>query len=188
MGYDFNDAEQQGGSTISAELYWLTAKVKPGGAGDDDMLRCSKNGALEMLELELTVVGGPHAGQRFFEMLPLNYVDGSCPDQAQVARYKTAVRIGRSKLRALVESGRLIATDDASEQAQQRRRIDNLTELNGLTFFARVDVRAQSGFRPKNFIDYIVTPNLPEWPDEGHPTAVTLHTGAKADLDDEIPF
>ena len=66
MTYDLNDADQQGGSTIPAELYWLTAKVKPGGAGDDDNLRRSKNGALEMLELELTVVGGPYVGARSF--------------------------------------------------------------------------------------------------------------------------
>ena len=52
-------------------------------------------------------------------MLPLNYVDGSCPDQAQVERYKTAVRIGRSKLRKIVESARQIDSDDSSEQAQQ---------------------------------------------------------------------
>jgi hypothetical protein len=88
MPYDLNTAEKEGGSTIPPNLYWLMAKVKPGGAGDDYMLRRSKNHCLEMLELELTVVGGPYAGQRFWEMISLNYVEGSCADQAQVDRYK----------------------------------------------------------------------------------------------------
>ena len=188
MAYDLNDAEQQGGSVIPADLYWLTAKVKPGGASDDYNLRRSKNGALEMLELEMTVVGGPHAGARFWEMMPLNYVDGSCPDQAQVNRYKAAVRMGKAKLRAIIESARQIDPDDASEQAQQQRRLADLNDLNGLTCFAQVDVREQSGYRPKNYIDYVITPKMPEWPNGGQPTAVAPFAGAKAAFDDEIPF
>ena len=59
---DLNEAERQTGETIPSGVYRLRAKLKPRGAGDEGLLRAAKNGPTVMLELELRVEGGEHAG------------------------------------------------------------------------------------------------------------------------------
>ncbi len=190
MAYDLNEAEKQQGGTVPEGIYALEARIKPGGAGDDYLLRRSKNGALEMLQLELKVATGEHAGHTFSEFVALDFIEGRGWDQEQINRYKTAARIGRSKLRSLVESARSINPEDQGDAAKELRRLDSLQQINGFVFLGQVDVREQDGFRPKNSIGYIVTPGMPEWR-----AGVTSANGtavvplAKPNVfDDEIPF
>src|SRR5262249_9462625 len=77
----------------------------------------------EMLDLELTVVGGEHSGRKVRDLITVGFDDSESndpdimpvdPDQAE--RYRTAVRIGRSKLRAILESAHAINPNDHSDQ------------------------------------------------------------------------
>ena len=53
---DLNEAERQTGETIPPGPYRVRARLRPRAAGPEGLLRASKSGATEMLELELTVV------------------------------------------------------------------------------------------------------------------------------------
>jgi hypothetical protein len=58
--------------------------------------------------------------------------------------------------------------------------------LNGLVFFARLDVRkGRNGYKDSNSIDYIITPGMPEWPRPSQGSAVVSRA---KDFDDGIPF
>ena len=191
MPYDLNEAEKQQGGTVPEGIYTLEARIKPGGAGDDYLLRRSKNGALEMLELELKVATGAHAGHAFSEFITLDFIGGNVREQEQIDRYKTAVRIGRTKLRSLIESARGINPEDESDAAKQQRRLDSLQQINGFVFLAQVDVREQDGYRPRNSVGYIVTPDMPEWRDgatSANGKAVAPQAVKRNIFDDEVPF
>jgi hypothetical protein len=188
--YDFSAAERQGG-TIPEGVYALEAKVQPGGHGEGDLLHHSSKGTLEMLKLQLKVTTGEYAGRTFFEYINLDVIEGKTRDQEQINKCKTAVRLGRIRMRAIIESARNIPSDDDSNEANQRRRVDSLKDLDGFVFLAQVDVREQNGYRPKNTIGYIITPDMPEWQD-----GVTSANGGSTsglpkrsdDPTDEIPF
>ena len=70
---DLNEAEKQSGQTIPSGVYKLRAKLKPKGAGAEGLLRHAKHGPTEMMELELTVVDGEHAGYTLTDLITVNY-------------------------------------------------------------------------------------------------------------------
>jgi len=192
--FDFNDAEKQRDLTIAPPgLYWLRTEVRPGAVVDDHLLP-AKNGHTWHLSLKCTVQGGEHAGATAFDYITLRFdpsdggpdFPGPTPQQAE--NYKTAVRMGRSKLRALLESAFAIDPNDDSEEANAKRRVkdNDFLNLNGLVFFARIDIRkGTNGYKDSNTIDYIIVPGMPEWPKPAQGKAVASRA---ANLNDEIPF
>jgi hypothetical protein len=191
--FDLNDAEVQGDFEVAPPgLYWLRLDVQPGAVADDHLLS-AKNGYTWHLKLKCTVQEGEYAGVVAFDYITLKYdtVSGlDVPLTAQQAEnYKIAVRLGRSKLRALLESAFRIAPDDHSEEANAKRRVkdNDFLNLNGLVIFARVDVRkGTNGYKDSNSIDYVITPGMPEWPIK---SAQEKQVVSRAeDLDDTIPF
>jgi hypothetical protein len=193
--FDLNDAEVPGDPELASPgLYWLRVEVQPGAVTDDHLL-LAKNGYTWHLKLKCTVQGEKYAGAVVFDYITLKYdtvsSDGlSVPLPAQqTENYKTAVRMGRSKLRALLESAFRIAPDDYSEEANAKRRVkdNDFLNLNGLVFYARVDVRkGTNGYKDSNSVDYIVTPGMPEWPIK--PAQGKQVVSRAEDLDDEIAF
>jgi hypothetical protein len=191
--FDLNDAEVPGDFEVAPPgLYWLRVDVQPGAVADNHLLS-AKNGYTWHLKLKCTVSEGEYAGVVAFDYITLKYDTVSGLDvpltAQQTENYKTAVRMGRSKLRALLESAFRIAPDDHSEEAEIKRRVKDrdYLNLNGLTIFARLDVRKGSnGYKDSNSIDYVITPGMPEWP-IGPGQGKQVVSRAK-DLDDEIPW
>jgi len=63
-----------------------------------------------------------------------------------------------------LESARGIMPNDQSDTAKATRRIDHYGELNGLRFIGRIGVQpAQNGFKAKNTLDLVVTPDRQGW-------------------------
>ena len=60
---DFNDAPEQRdfGLVPKATIATIRITVRPGGAGDGGWLKRSKDGACEMLDVELVIVDGEYA-------------------------------------------------------------------------------------------------------------------------------
>jgi len=189
MTLNLNEAEtQRDQSPIPAGIYRLRSKVKVGGAGDDGILRLSQSGATEGLNLELTVVSGEYAGAKLYDLITVNFLEGMGPlDASKAENYRTAVRLGRTKLRAILESAHGIDPKDSSERAQEQRRVESFTQFDAITFVAQVEVQpARGGYKAKNVVDFIITPDLPDWaPPLAAAKAVTF--GRKS-MDDEIPF
>jgi hypothetical protein len=150
---DYNNAETQMEVIPAGTIVVLATKVRPGGAGDGCWLRRSKDGQSEGLDCEFTVVEGPHAKRKLWTLFTLSGVtDG----------HAEAAKISGAKIRAMLESARGIRPDDKS--AAQARRIEGYGDLDGLRFLAKLGVEpARNGFKAKNTLDLIVTPDKPEW-------------------------
>ena len=114
--FDLNEAEaQRENTTIPAGIYRLRTKIKPGGMGEDGTLRLAKSLRTYHLELELTVVGDEFGGHehdghkvRDWVTVELDERDGDYMpplEPPKLEDYRTAVRIGRTKLRSMFESG-----------------------------------------------------------------------------------
>src|SRR5437016_411076 len=103
--FDLNDAEPQHGGVIPPGVYRLRAMVKPGGVVNP--LCPAKNQRTKHLELDLTVVGGEHDGSKLRDYITLKFDDARYDDgdillpppvsPEQAEKYRTAVRLGRSK-------------------------------------------------------------------------------------------
>jgi hypothetical protein len=188
--FDLNDAERPREVTIAPPgLYWLSVEVRPGAVGDDHLLP-AKNNFTWHLSLKCTVKGGEYAGAVAFDYITLKFDPAGsgdpdlCPPPLpqQAENYKTAVR-------ALLESAFAIDPNDDSEEANAKRCVkdNDFLNLNGLVFFARVDIRKGSnGYKDSNTVDYVITPDMPEWPRQ-----TTKQKGVVSlsdDLNDSIEF
>jgi hypothetical protein len=197
MALDLSDAgPQTSRDPIPAGVYRLRAKLKIGTAGTDFVLHPSKNSPLLGVSLECTVIGGEHAGRKIFDWISAELDEDGMPAVVapdKLENWKTAVRMGRKRLAAIVDSAIALDPNDRSDAAQARRRqFDNYDKLDGVVFYAQVEVRpARNNYKASNEIYFIVTPDLPDYPKQASDTS-NLPATPKQDLgdelDDSIPF
>lgn len=188
--YDLNQTAERQDFTqpIPPGLYRFKAKIKPGGTGENGLLRLAKNLRTQMLELELTVIGGKYAGRKIWDYVTVaadvsEHPDLASIDAEQADKFQTAARIGLAKVRDLIESANEIAHDDDSEEAQAIRKFDSLRVLDQLEFWALVEIKPGGNYKPRNVIAHVVTPDMAEWPGEA-PQRPPL----REEMEDEIPY
>ena len=153
IDFDFNNAgEQKSGDLIPDKTdVKVVMNVRPGGNGDGGWLKVSQSGN-GMLDCELTVTEGQYAKRKFWEY----FVIGSNGSE----KGNQAVNIARAKLRAIVESARGINPKDMTPEAQAKRRINSIDELNGLEFACSVKIqKGQNGYDDSNKMSYVITPD-----------------------------
>jgi hypothetical protein len=120
-------------------------------------------------------------------------------DAKQLQKYQTAVRMGRTRFRAMIDSALGVDPNDTSEGAWSKREtIKGYGGIDGLKFWAQLEIRpAANGYKARNYVDFIITSDLPDWP--GMPETVTAATpsaqalvpsfkSAADEMSDEIPF
>jgi hypothetical protein len=154
---DFNDAGPQRAFDVipAGTVATVHMTVRPGNAGEGDLLRRSKDGNSAALDAEFTVVDGPYAKRKFWGLFTL---DGATPNHA------AAAEISRSRLRAILESARGIRPGDMSEAAKQARQVAGYQDFDGLRFVGRIGVEPARGDYPaKNILLDAVTPDRKDW-------------------------
>ena len=104
--FDFNTAGEQRVVIPAQMICMLQMTIRRGGAGDDGWLKRAADGASEGLDCEFTVVDGPYAKRKLWQLFTLR---GTTEGHAE------AGRISRDTLRAILESAKGIACDDHSE-------------------------------------------------------------------------
>jgi hypothetical protein len=187
--YDLNTANDADFSPIPPGIYRVRAKLRLGGVGEEQLLRLAKNLRTQMMDLQLTVLSGQYSGRKVFELVTVFADLGNSPelapiDEQQVDNYKRAVSIGLAKLRRMLESAHEIAHDDESEEAQKIRRFNSLRVFDNLEYWAYVDIKdAANGFRARNDVARIITPDMNDWPG-----APPKRPPLADDMDDSIPF
>jgi hypothetical protein len=133
----------------------VALKIRPGSAGEDGILKRTKKGDAEGLDIELTIVGGKYDKRKFWTF---EIVSGTTDGHAQM------VDRTRERLRAILESVRGIKPADVSEAAKKARSIEGYGDLDGLRFMCKISVDpAKDGYKAKNTLDRVITPDRPEW-------------------------
>jgi hypothetical protein len=135
--------------------------IRAGGAGEDSLLKRSKDGACEMLDIEFVVADGPHKGRKFWEYMILA---GTSDGHAK------SVDINRGTLKAILDSALGIKPDDTSPQARALRTV-SLKQFDGMTFIAKIGVEkgkpkndgSGENWSDKNILAGVVTPDKKEW-------------------------
>ena len=163
MPYDYSDAPPARdleliphGTTATLVLH-----PRPGGVGEDGMLKRTRAGDAEMLDCELVVADGPHAKRKFWERWILS---GTTAGQAQAAE------IARSTLKAILDSALGLRPDDLSPQARTARTV-SLKQFEGLSFIGRIGIEkgrprndgSGENWPDKNILMGVVTPDKRDW-------------------------
>lgn len=150
---DFSDAEQQTGDVIpQGTLAKVHMKIRPGGYDDPSKgwtggyaTRKEETGAV-YLDCEFTIIGGKYDKRKVWSLIGLHSTKGPKWEQ-----------MGRSFVRAALESARGIKPSDVSEQAIKARQISGFSDLDGLEFAVKIDVEeGQNGYSDKNKINNVI--------------------------------
>ena len=153
---DFNDAEDQREYALipPKTLAKVIMAIRPGGYDDPSQgwtggyaTRSDKTGAI-YLNAKFTILEGPFAKRVVFGLIGLSSPKG--PEWTN---------IGRSFLRAILNSARGIYPADNSPQAQSARRIKGFADLDGVEFVARIDVEKDQNGDDKNVIKAAIQPD-----------------------------
>ena len=157
---DFNDAEQQQGFDLipKGTLVPVRMTIKPGGHDDPAQgwgggyaTESFETGAI-YLAAEFVVTGGEHAKRKMWSNIGLHSKKGPIWSQ-----------MGRSFIRAVLNSARNVHPQDNSPQAAAARRIQGFHELDGIEFLARVDVEKDAKGLDRNVVKLAVEPDHPEY-------------------------
>jgi hypothetical protein len=156
---DFNTAGAQQSFDVIPEgtIVVVQINIRPGGAGEEGLLKRSNNGKAEMLDCEFVVVEGEHAKRRFWANM---VVSGTEDGHAQAAKFTNET------LRAILECVRGFKYADVSEEAKAARNA-KYAEFDGMRFMCKVGVEpAHDGYRAKNILPLggVITPDqTKEW-------------------------
>jgi hypothetical protein len=149
---DYNDAEQQPEYSLIPPNTIARARLilRPGNDSEDTFLTRGKSGDSCYLSCEFTVMEGPFAKRKIFDKIGISGSDGW-------------VNMGKTRIRALLESAKNISSKDMSEAAAEARQIDSYDDLNGLDVVIKVGIESdRSGVYPdKNKVQSVITPDQP---------------------------
>ena len=168
MSFDMNDAEpQKSGELIPDGTFAkVTMTIRPGGIDgqseiDQALLKAPKDPTsdVRMLDCEFTVVEGPHARRKFWQMFT---VQGGKVDENGVS---IGWKISKSTFRAMIDSALGLDPQDMSEAAKQKRVLRGLADLNDITFIAKIKIEPSEDPRygDQNRLDRVVLPTEKEW-------------------------
>jgi hypothetical protein len=165
---DFNNADDVEFDLIPEGVYQLRARVKRG--GEYSALKTAKSGMLQYLELELTIESPVEfKGRKFKEWINCHYIgpeaSNAAGGQDEIERFRASARMGRSKLKGILESAHNIDPRDDSPEARAKRHIANFLEFDLLSFVGKVAIeKGTNGYRDKNVLRYPIKDNMAEWP------------------------
>jgi hypothetical protein len=154
---DFNDAEAQQGEfnlIPKGTQALVRMAIKPG--GHDDASRgwtggyataSDETGAV-FLSCEFVLLTGPFAKRKIWSNVGLHSNKGP-----------TWAHMGRSFIKAVLNSSRNIHPDDKSPEAQRARQIRSFGDLDGVEFAARIGIEKDGRDEHRNTIRLVIEPD-----------------------------
>lgn len=153
-GLGLEDASKVQGFEIipAGTLVELVLKIRPGNIGLENMLKRTSKGDAKFLDAELTIKGGEFDKRKIFANMIL---DGT--------NHARAAEFSRSLLRAIYEAAHGIDPNDNTPPTMARRAGVTLTDFNGATFLATLEIEkggkrldGNGFYRDKNTIGKIL--------------------------------
>lgn len=154
--FDFNNAEQQQSFDLipKGTLAKVRMTIKPGGYDDPSQgwtggwaTQSFETGSV-YLACEFVVLEGPYARRKMWSNIGLYSPKGPAWGN-----------MGRSFIRAVLNSARNTHPQDNSPQAQVARRIAGFHELDGIEFVARIDIEKDGRGEDRNTIKIAIEPD-----------------------------
>src|SRR6516225_5051764 len=140
-------------------LATVQMRIRPGGVGEDNLLRRTASGDAEMLDCEFVVVDGEFVKRKFWDTFIL---EGTTDGQKEMAK------TNRGRLKKILESARGIKKDMPPEQARPLYKAD-LKDFDNL-FVAKIGMRkgepkkdGSGNWPDKNFLAAAVGPDHRHW-------------------------
>lgn len=154
--YDFNTAEEPteyspipSGTLAKVRLHISSGNYNDEAIGwtDNYATRNDITGAI-YLACEFTVLEGKYAKRKIWQKIGLysNKNNNRWGD------------MGRSVMRAILNSARGFTDKDETEKAKAARQIKSFAELEGLEFAAKIDIEKDANENDRNVIKSILTP------------------------------
>lgn len=141
-------------------LVKVMLQIQPGNFGENGWLTHSQFTESVYLKIQLKILEGEYKNRVIYERIG---IQGTKQDDNGNDIWGT---MGRSQLRAMIESAYGISPNDQSEAAQKRRQLSGFQALNGLVFMIKVGKeKKQAGSdRQYNNIAQIITPDMSDYP------------------------
>jgi hypothetical protein len=165
---DFNDAEQQQSFDLipKGTVAPVRMTIKPG--GHDDAAQGWTGGYATQsfdtgsifLACEFVILDGEYARRKMWSNVGLHSSKGPAWGN-----------MGRTFIRAVLNSARNIQPQDNSPQASAARRIQGFNELDGIEFVARIDVEKDGRGELRNVVKIAVEPDQADYPRASAPAA-----------------
>jgi hypothetical protein len=168
MTFDMNDAELPRGSDLipDGSFVKVSMTLRPGGLdgegeADRGLLKAARTPGsdVRMLDCEFTVVAGPHAKRKFWQMFTV--AGGKVDEQGVSIGWK----ISKGVFRAMIDSALGLDPQDMSDAAKAKRVLRGLSDLQGITFAAKLRIEPANDPRygDSNRLDRVVLPTEAEW-------------------------
>jgi len=161
MLYDYTDAPAPSFDLIpDGTVATVSTHIRPGGVGEDGMLKRSKAGDAEMLELEFTLLDGTYKGRKFWNNLLLV---GTTDGQKKMAASNIGV------LKAIIDSALGLMPNDVSAEARAARTV-SIKQFEGMNFIAKIGVEkggpkndGSGNYPDKNVLASVITKDKTGW-------------------------
>lgn len=160
---DFNDADAQQGEfnlIPKGTQAMVRMAIKPGGYDDlahgwtGGYATASDETGAVFLSCEFVVLTGPFAKRKIWSNVGLHSQKGP-----------TWGQMGRSFIKAVLNSARNIHPDDNSPEAQRARQIRGFSELDGAEFAARIGIEKDGKGELRNIIRLVIEPDHKDYED-----------------------
>jgi hypothetical protein len=124
------------------------------GDGTDNVLKLTKNGDAEGLDLELTLLDTQYAKQKLFWFA---LVTGETDGQKSMAERNLAT------LKKIIDSAKFLDPNDKSAEARAKRSL-GWRDFDTLRFLAEIGIEpGRDGYPDKNVIAKVITRDHPLW-------------------------
>lgn len=154
--FDFNSADDQNAFDLipKGTLVQVRMTIRPGGYDDPAQgwtggyaTRNDNTGSV-YLNGEFVVLEGPYARRKLWSLIGLHSPKG--PEWGNM---------GRTFIKAILNSARGVHPNDHSPAAQTARRISGFADLDGIEFLGRVDWEKDLNGQDKSVVKAAVTPD-----------------------------
>jgi len=156
MWNDFNNSDNQQSFDVipNNTLAKVRMQIRPGGYDDANQgwnggyaTKNDNTGSI-YLSCEFVVTEGEFARRKIWSLIGLHSEKG--PEWSNM---------GRSFIKAILNSAKGFKESDVSEAAQNARRIKGLADLDGIEFLAKITVAQDQNGNDKNEIKFAITPD-----------------------------
>ncbi len=156
MSMDFNNSENQSSFDLipNNTLAKVRMSIKPGGYDDPSQGwvggYATKNDATGSVYLscEFVILEGEYAKRKVWGIIGLHSNKGA-----------EWGNMGRSFIKAILNSARGVSENDNSPAAQNARRISGFADLDGIEFVAKITTKKDQNEELRNEIRFAITPD-----------------------------